>query len=274
MKSMQKNLILAILCALFVTGTAAANLCAPKWIQQPDTTPTGLDVRATYPVVLADDFLCTEARPITDIHIWGSWLNDNLPGVGTVPDAANVTFKLSIHADIPVGGENNYSRPGEELWSAQLRPTNVQAYARDIQEGWYDPYTREYFPSQPNPADTVCWQYDFIIDPLEAFEQQGSSLNPVTYWLDVQATPDGQNPDVLFGWKSSLQHWNDDAVWADAGPQGSGTWLELEYPDGHQYEGQSIDLAFAITPEPTTVSLLGIGWLMARTARRKRSRST
>ena len=68
-----------------------------KYVQLPDLSTsqpgaiTGMDVNATwqntstvvppvpvYPFVkvLADDFPCTMTGPITDIHIWGSWLND------------------------------------------------------------------------------------------------------------------------------------------------------------------------------------------------------
>src|SRR5215471_19660971 len=100
-------------CALFAAVVAASmsanqsradwNPGDPaKWVQNPD--PTGFDVNATFrpattggggqfPFVklLADDWKCTSQDPITDIHIWGSWLNNQ------VDDAP--TFKLSIHRD-------------------------------------------------------------------------------------------------------------------------------------------------------------------------------
>ena len=50
-----------------------------KWLQVPDTTPNGLDVKATDPKQLADDFRCTATGPITQVRIWASWLNDLLP---------------------------------------------------------------------------------------------------------------------------------------------------------------------------------------------------
>ena len=61
----------------------------------PDLNPTGLDVLDTLQPfgeqpqwkILADDFLCTQSGPITDIHIWGSWLNNVLPrNAEGVPD--------------------------------------------------------------------------------------------------------------------------------------------------------------------------------------------
>src|SRR5262245_12758426 len=55
--------------------------------QLPELTSTGLDVLATAQgpgsaspsKILADDWLCTFTGPVSDIHIWGSWLNDRLP---------------------------------------------------------------------------------------------------------------------------------------------------------------------------------------------------
>src|SRR5512137_3002215 len=70
--------------------------------QLPDLSPNGLDVKATAPKILADDFLCTQTGPITDVHIWGSWLYDRLPydPATNQPDPTAPTFKLSIHADV------------------------------------------------------------------------------------------------------------------------------------------------------------------------------
>jgi len=72
-----KRLILISLCVVFVCGTAVADWIPTdpaKWVQLSDLEPTiGMDVYATYPKVLADDFLCTEPEPITDLPIWGSW---------------------------------------------------------------------------------------------------------------------------------------------------------------------------------------------------------
>ena len=35
----------------------------------------GWDVKAIDGICLADDWLCTESGPVTDIHFWGSWKN-------------------------------------------------------------------------------------------------------------------------------------------------------------------------------------------------------
>src|SRR5580765_3296514 len=119
MKSVSKSLLIA---ALIGTTSAAFADWDPgdpsKWVQYPDIQ-NGMDVRPTFPKILADDFLCTFSGPITDIHLWGSWLNDAVySGVG---------FHLSFHADIPAGPTIPYSRPGPELWSMNFGPAQYQS---------------------------------------------------------------------------------------------------------------------------------------------------
>ena len=226
-----------------------------KWLQPPDLSIFGLDVDAmrSNPCLLADDFECTEKTAITNIVVWGSWLEDVLP----LDDPNNVIFELSIHSDIGAGAHPNpditWSMPGETLWLMRFDPGmfNVRIEADQLQEGWYD-------PTEPDPqvgyiplGDTICWRYEFPVDILRAFVQTGTVDNPVVYWLDVQAMPlDETGPS--FGWKTSADHWNDDACWVEKIEPYNGDWNELRYPLGHEMEGVSIDLAFALsggTPE-------------------------
>jgi hypothetical protein len=51
------------------------------------------------------------------------------------------------------------------------------------------------------------------IPPEVVFHRVGMPDESVVYWLDVQARP--LNPHAYFGWKTTLDHWNDDAVWGD-----------------------------------------------------------
>jgi hypothetical protein len=236
-----------------------------KWVQLPDLTTNGIDVLASNPKVLADDFACTANGPITDIHLWGSWSHDILPlNAAGGPDPTKVGFSLSLRTDIPAGTLNDagapsdFSTPGELLWQKYFNPGEfaVNLYAGQLTEGWYNPNTGIYEAE----GDTQVWQYNFLINPLQAFVQEGSPTHAVIYWLEVEAFPvfePGAAPP-LFGWKTSTDHWNDDAVWADTP---TGTWSELIYPKGNDYEGMSMDLAFVITPEPTTICLLGLGSL-------------
>ena len=229
-----------LLAAVAVVGVATGGGASAdfiKWEQLPDLAPTGMDVFAQgIPepgVVLADDFQCTVTGPITQIEVWGSWLWDEVPG-----DPLNVTFNLSIHADIPQG-PHGWSIPGPPLWMRTFTPGqfDVSLHAGSLEEGWYNPSTGEYLPV----GDTMCWLYTFPI-PDEPFVQQGTPGDPIIYWLDVQAYPEYES---YFGWKTSLDHWNDDAVWGE-GPDPPAVWWELRYPQGHPFAGQSIDLAFRI----------------------------
>jgi len=209
-----------------------------KWIQKPDLSTEGIDINASEPFILADDFLCTTTGPITDIHLWGSWKFDEMPQM----DPHNVWFRLSIHEDIPAGtGGVPYSRPGNVLWMREFTPGSFGAipYAMQILEGWMNPPQDYIFP-----GDYTCWQYDFLIEDGQ-FYQRGTEEEPIIYWLDVQAMPMDQA--FQFGWKTSVEHWNDDAVWGIGVEPYTGPWNELVYPPMHEFAGKSIDLAFAIT---------------------------
>ena len=94
------------------------------------------------------------------------------------------------------------------------------------------------------PADSTCWEYVFNVPTDEAFYQRGAEDAPRIYWLDVKARP--RDAIAVFGWKTSNQHWNDDAVWAVGEEPYPGPWEELICPQDHPFAGQSMDLAFAV----------------------------
>lgn len=236
-----------------------------KWVQLPD--PDGWDVRLTTPKLLADDFLCTTPGWISDIHFWGSWKNDDVGQINRI--------HLSIHADVPAGpGGLNYSTPGPELWSLDIDPLNytggvvIGPWGTGLQ-GWYDPNDPDggVLPQNHNQI----WQVNVFLDEKDWFWQEGTRDQPLVYWLDIQVdavSPDGQTGVVDFGWKTSLDHWNDDAVWGDWDPTGpkpvGDQWYELYDPLG---SGTSLDMAFAITtvPEPgmLSIAMAGIAGLLA-----------
>jgi len=293
---MMKKVITIAICVLVLGNFALAHwdennpedLERAKWIQLPDRTPNGLDVKAGTVwgdpnkfKILADDFECVETGPITDIHIWGSWKDDVLPVQGTganpVPDPANIVFFLGIWDDIPdpdgPGGE--WSMPGQRLWNGTFAPGDFSVRpAFTGPEGWYDPNQTHYFPNN----HFLAYQYNFLINPTEAFRQEGTTTDPKVYWLSVDVDVLDENQEAEFGWKTSMDHWNDDAVWSDwtwvPDPLGGGEWIlapwqELRYPPGHPQEFESIDLAFVITPEPATMTLLALGGLCLIRRRRR-----
>ena len=122
MKTVRKAIVVCMagLLAVCISGPVQGQVPggpAPKWIQPPDMTPMGLDVKATGPNVVADDFEGSNRGPITNIQIWGSWLGDYLPNE---TDATAVSFRLKIYGDIPDPNPNDpvdWSTPGETvLW--------------------------------------------------------------------------------------------------------------------------------------------------------------
>jgi PEP-CTERM motif len=225
--------------------------------QLPDVSLTGIDVDNSI-LTLADDFLCTESGPITDVHLWGSFADDILP----VNGVDWLSLHLEIWSDVPAQqSPTDYSTPGAPLWSHDIcgpmgGPNDgftVRLYADNVDEFFWDPATGAV------TNDHQCYQYNIYINEDVAFVQEEGNV----YWLVVKA--ESVCPDATFGWKTSLDHWNDDAVyWTD----GMG-WQELRYPAWHPLHPESIDLAFVITPEPASLSLLILG-AVAVVGRRRR----
>ncbi len=279
--------------------------------QLPDRTPNGVDVLGTYPYlaptaqfgkILADDWKCSQDGLVSDIHIWSSWLYDELPfgtlpdGTGTVQDPRAVGFKLSIHANVPADPNNGgYSHPGVELWGQVFNPFDPRVKVRpeDAQgpEMFWDPNPQP--DGEELGSDNIIWQYNFFMRPEDTpqiFEQKEGEI----YWLNVMAVLPIDQPGTLplWGWKTADRfqypddparpelHFEDDAVFADIddpwGPADPGIvfWQPLKYPSFHEFAGQSMDLAFVITPEPGTVVMLigaGLIGLVAYARRRRKS---
>jgi hypothetical protein len=217
---------------------------APEWPnhkmhypQEPN--PEGWDVVATmgydlHPgIVVADDFMCTKTLPITDIHIWGSWLwNEEVPIHG---------FYLSIHDNV-IGPP---SHPGEELWSAYITDYEMVPMEPHPQ-GWFDPSA--YWWEHPN--HDLWYRYDITDIPAPFCQDSGT-----IYWLNVMADIGpigytGEYPPMppLWGWKTSVDHFMDDAVWATFYPPiPPFSWIPLHDPN----TGMTLDMAFVITGEAT-----------------------
>jgi len=205
-----------------------------KWMQHPDMEWTGIDIRCDrndgIPRCIADDFLCDQEGPIYDVHFWGSWLWDEKGHIEMI--------HLSIHDDVPQG-PMGWSTPGDLLWEMDFFPGQFQetlfAIVPDYEWFW-DPYTGFLTPG----ADQMIWQYDIDIPIEDCFIQAGTPDEPIVYWLDIWVKTDYGE----FGWKTSMDHWNDDAVyWIDDQPW----WWVLRYPEPHPFHPESIDMSFAIT---------------------------
>lgn len=182
-------------------------------------------------LVLADDFLCTASGPITNIHIWISFKGDTEVTIDTV--------HLSIHNDIPTNQSPfEYSVPDvPALWETDLGPGQfmLRPYETGDQK-WYDPMDP---PIVPVPDHQWTYQINCPIDANPFVQEEGT-----TYWLDVEITWSPLMDPFMegVGWKTSTEHWNDDAVWAIAPVMNILDWNELRDP----FTMESLDLAFVI----------------------------
>jgi len=233
-----------IICTLLITTSISLNAVA-DWNPGDDykmhfpqlPNPFGWDVDATrveqvWPqICLADDWMCTETGPVTDIHFWGSWFNDN---IGIIQ-----AFVIAIHADIPANPPQiPYSRPGVTIWERTFVPNDWKvAGPWEGPQGWYNSGEGFFIPQN----HILYWQYNIENIPNPFVQTQGT-----IYWLSISAIVMPSmppQPQPRWGWKSSLNHWNDDAVWAFWNEL---NWGELHEPPDFQI---SLDLAFVITGE-------------------------
>lgn len=252
MKKISRSVFCA-LPALMVAGSAGADWFPGDphkmhFPQLPD--PNGWDVAATVAQSLADDWQCSATGPVSDIHLWGSWMEDV---AGTI---ANV--HVSIYSNVPADAQIQFSRPGDQLWSRSFGPQDfsvIDPWGTGNQ-GWFDPGAEEF-----STQDHSLFHQINIENIQQPFEQQVGEV----YWLEISVSVTGApgGPPPSWGWKTSQNHFMDDAVWSDnPGPR---EWNELIDP----VTGESLDLAFVITPSPGTAALLGIGGLLGTSRRRR-----
>jgi hypothetical protein len=197
-------------------------------VQPPDTTNEGLDVLASWPTLLADDFLCTDAGLITNITVWGSWSNDL--------DNANASFLIGLWTDVP-SAQGQPSHPGRLLQSHWFVPGEYTiAGVALANEQFYDPNT-----DQIVAPDTQMWRYEFASTNI--YWQIGTPDRPRIYWLSVMADTTGE----LFGWKTSRTHFQDAAVFGHVDTNGVilSDWEPMFDPSS----GNPMDLAFAIATD-------------------------
>lgn len=178
----------------------------------------GWDVDGSVPMLLGDDWQCSETGWIQDLHFWGSWRH----GVTGVIRR----FDVSIYSDVPANTDLPYSHPGELLWTQEIGDFNIIPVQTDAREGWYEPFTgdaieldhQEYF------------QYDIQLREDQYFWQEEGNI----YWLVISATL-LDSVATQWGWKSSVDHFNDDATWNVLGetcvqPDNGGGTADLPAP--------------------------------------------
>ncbi len=209
--------------------------------QLPD--PNGWDVDVTTDTVY-DDFLCTETGPIEDLHFWTSWKGDIIGQITWID--------VSLHGDVPAGADPNplipYSHPDSvmysdpnTLWGQRFLPGQfIEVPAGTGDQGWLAPSFTQ--PQWNRPDHQQFFQINIpqIDNP---FIQQKDTV----YWLGIHIGVADIGTEI--GWKTTLDNWNDDATYVYSG------WQELIDP----INGESLDMAFVITPEPASLALLALG---------------
>lgn len=235
-----------LLLGLQVPEARSQQQCAitnkPKFYMPPNLD-TGTDVLDSHRVALADDFLCTNTGPVTDIHLWGSWLTNN---VGFVTN-----FWLGIYDDVPAvtnaaSGQIAPSHPGTNLlWSQDFGPADYSYSPSGTgNECFYNPGNNVVLGSD-NQAFFYCFY------PTNPFVQQGTATQPTNYWLAVTAQLYDSN--TWFGWKTSISNYNDGAVWIPAlggKPLPGASWTPItnycQIPGSYP-----VDLSFVLTTSAT-----------------------
>lgn len=171
--------------------TAQSVLHDIKWQQQPIPGQeshhyVGWDEPSAYrsAQIVADDWLCQDVRPVSDIHWWGSYLGwtEDIPPLDAPP-----VFHIGVWTDVPEG-PLPFSHPGQMIhqwWVPrdQLNETFVG----------YDDYIGH--------SSDSCFRYDFRIPHREWFYQASGPVTSV-YWLSISALYDSGLPQYPWGWKT------------------------------------------------------------------------
>jgi hypothetical protein len=210
----------------------------------------------------ANDWTATTTCNITDIHFWGSWKDDHIGQTGKI--------LIQIFSNDTMSDPGKFARPDELLWSDVI---NVNEYTSRLYttgvQGWYDPRGTDTWQANNH---VQMWQYNIPV--LETPFQQVAGQ---TYWIMISMDFQG----CEWGWKTtnsvagnSSVFWDKSDVWGPhcnwyRDPGVSWKWTELQTPNGYCYPRNPVDLAFVLTPEPATLSLLAIG--AAALLRRRRN---
>lgn len=177
-----------------------------KWSQPPVEIDDGLILgwdeysNYHYPPMVADDWLCEDKRPITDIHWWGSFIGWRQPHL---PPQMPKAFHLAIWTDVPADPADpaaGFSHPGLLIW-----------------ENFCDSYVWNFAGYDKDPRNEMeneaCFQFTQLFSQDEWFYQEPGPDGKNVYWLSIAAIYD-LNQQVMYpwGWKTRPHHFNDDAV--------------------------------------------------------------
>lgn len=224
-----------------------------KWSQPPKVIDRNIPLRIlgwdepsdyNRPPIMADDWLCKDDRPVTDIHWWGSFLGWTQPHPPPILPRA---FHIGIWTNVKAGVDMHFSHPGTLIWENFCDKWVWNFYG-------YDEHPH---PSDPDHKET-CFQFNQLLSQDEWFYQEPNEPNTI-YWLSIAAIYDQNKPDPNhpWGWKTRPWHFEDDAVriMGTMHPDGTlwppdlkigATWM-IGDPVFYPTEANSWDLSFELT---------------------------
>ncbi|MHC4844062.1 MAG: DUF7901 domain-containing protein, partial [Planctomycetota bacterium] len=166
--------------------------------------------------ILADDWLCMDDRPVTDIHWWGSFMGWTQP---EPPPILPQAFHIGIWTDFPDPDPCDdptvtFSHPDFLIWE-------------NICDNWVWNFAGfDVFPWDGDPCEwprEACFQFNQLLSEDEWFWQDPNSPwdtddDPCSavYWLSIYPIfnpADYFDPEFRpWGWKTRPHYYNDDAV--------------------------------------------------------------
>jgi hypothetical protein len=187
------------------------------------------------PPLVADDWLCRNNLPVTDIHWWGSYLGSTSPA----PPIPVTGFTFNIYNDVPASPNNPFSHPGSVVWS----------YTTNSFKEVFVGYDGTIDAAGGIQITDSTFQYNVNIDPaLWFFQKPDPGANNI-YWLSIQAiVPAGAFNE--WGWKTRPHSFQDDATRLLATTAG---WQPIIGTDGNSW-----DMAFELSTVPEPGSLLAL----------------
>ncbi|MBN2506407.1 MAG: hypothetical protein JXQ71_06905, partial [Verrucomicrobia bacterium] len=136
--------------------------------------------------IVADDWACTNAAPVTDVHWWGSFLGWNEPEPPQLPDA----FHIGIWTDVPAGEDQPFSHPGQMIWETVCREFTFEFAGWDLD------------PRDPTAPLEACYRFEQLLPEEQWFRQEPANGTNI-YWISIGAMyPAGIIPPHPWGWKS------------------------------------------------------------------------
>ncbi len=178
-----------------------------KWMQSPllqenhelAYTPyfNGWGVPSVYAATLiADDWFCQSARPVIEVHWWGSYAEWDKP---IPPEQAPDAFHIGIWTDVPTGVDTPWSHPGTMIWEWTV--------PRDMLD---ERLVGDLFHPEYMTTPDSCFQYDFLISEDQWFYQERDST---IYWLSIGAMYEEKPDSFIWSWNTRRHYFHDDAVY-------------------------------------------------------------